>query len=216
MVGVARFERARLQRPLKKSKTQIPHRLKSVRDDKNKGLATAQLKLCPFKTLLKRLFQRPLKSCPDTNPIYEHPRTSVANAHDFWLCFSLRDLASTPSASFRLWPSSFFATASSYKPIICAARIPALVAPGLPMATVATGIPAGICTIASSESSPSSAVEGIGTAITGSVVSAAMTPARCAAPPAPAMTTFTPRALSPREYSLVRAGERCAEVMSIS
>src|SRR5664280_2578691 len=94
--------------------------------------------------------------------------------------------------------------------------MPALVAPGLPMATVATGIPAGICTIARRESRPSSAVEGIGTAITGSVVSAAMTPARCAAPPAPAMTTFTPRAFSPREYSLVRAGERCAEVMSIS
>ncbi len=30
------------------------------------------------------------------------------------------------------------------------------------------------------------------------------------------MTTSTPRAFSPREYSLVRAGERCAEVMSIS
>ena len=55
-----------------------------------------------------------------------------------------------------------------------------------------------------------------GTAITGNVVSAAITPARCAAPPAPAMTTLTPRCFSPREYSLVRAGERCAEVMSIS
>jgi hypothetical protein len=52
-------------------------------------------------------------------------------------------------------------------PIICAARIPAFVAPGFPIATVATGIPAGICTVASNESSPFSEVEGIGTPITG-------------------------------------------------
>ncbi len=66
---------------------------------------------------------------------------------------------------------------ASCRPMICAARMPAFVAPGFPIATVATGIPAGICTIASRESSPSSAVDGIGTAMTGSVVSAAMTPA---------------------------------------
>jgi hypothetical protein len=34
-------------------------------------------------------------------------------AHDFWPSFSLRDFASTPSASFRLWASSLPATASS-------------------------------------------------------------------------------------------------------
>jgi hypothetical protein len=34
---------------LKNSEKQIPRRLKSARDDKNKGLATAQLKLRPFK-----------------------------------------------------------------------------------------------------------------------------------------------------------------------
>ena len=39
------------------------------------------------------------------------------------------------------------------------------------MATVATGMPAGICTVASSESSPFSEVEGMGTPITGSEVS---------------------------------------------
>ena len=33
----------------------------------------------------------------------------------------------------------------------------------------------------------------MGTAMTGNVVSAAMTPARCAAPPAPAMMTLMPR-----------------------
>jgi len=40
---------ARLKRPLKKSSTQIPRGLKAARDDKNKGLRTAQLKLRPFK-----------------------------------------------------------------------------------------------------------------------------------------------------------------------
>src|SRR5207248_2874464 len=99
---------------------------------------------------------------------------------------------------------------------ICAARMPALVAPALPMATVATGIPAGICTIESSESRPCSDVEGMGTPITGSVVSAAITPARCAAPPAPATITRIPRLAALRANSLVRAGERCAEAMSIS
>ena len=83
-------------------------------------------------------------------------------------------------------------------PRICAARIPALVAPGFPIATVATGIPAGICTVASSESIPCNEVEGIGTPITGSVVCAAITPARCAAPPAPAMITRMPRSAALR------------------
>jgi hypothetical protein len=54
----------RLKRLLKKSKKQIPRGLKSARDDKNKELATAQLKLCPFKAALSRLFQRPVK--PDS------------------------------------------------------------------------------------------------------------------------------------------------------
>jgi hypothetical protein len=53
--------RARLQRLLKKSEKQIPRGLKSARDDKNKELATAQLKLCPFKAALNRVFQQPLK-----------------------------------------------------------------------------------------------------------------------------------------------------------
>jgi hypothetical protein len=40
---------------------QIPRRLKSARDDNNKGLPTAQLKLCPFKALRYRLFQQTVK-----------------------------------------------------------------------------------------------------------------------------------------------------------
>ncbi len=45
-------------RSLKESEQQIPHRLKSVRDDKNKG---AQLKLCPFRAAQNRLYQQRLK-----------------------------------------------------------------------------------------------------------------------------------------------------------
>ena len=80
------------------------------------------------------------------------------------------DFSSTPRASFSLCASSFFTIEASPKAIICAARIPAFVAPGFPIATVATGIPAGICTVASKESIPCSEVEGIGTPITGRVV----------------------------------------------
>ena len=56
-----------------------------------------------------------------------------------------------------------------------AANSPALVAPASPMAKVATGMPPGICTIASNESNPCKCLEGIGTANTGSSVLAAST-----------------------------------------
>src|SRR3712207_8598253 len=48
-----------------------------------------------------------------------------------------------------------------------------------PIARVATGIPAGICTIDSSESSPLSAFDSTGTPRTGRVVLAAAMPGRC-------------------------------------
>jgi len=48
--------------------------------------------------------------------------------------------------------------------------------PALPMARVATGMPAGICTIDSSESSPCNDFDSIGTPSTGSSVLAATTP----------------------------------------
>jgi hypothetical protein len=54
----------------------------------------------------------------------------------------------------------------------------------LPIATVTTGTPRGIWTVASKASSPCKAEESIGTPMTGRIVSAAITPARCAAPPA--------------------------------
>ena len=73
--------------------------------------------------------------------------------------------------------------------------------PALPIASVATGTPFGICTIESSESRPFSGVAAMGTASTGSSVLAAITPARCAAPPAPAIITRMPRARAASTYS---------------
>src|SRR2546425_1019928 len=71
------------------------------------------------------------------------------------------------------------------------ASSPALRAPATE--TVATGTPAGICTMDSSESIPSRYFSGTGTPITGSGVTEATMPGRCAAPPAPAMITRSPR-----------------------
>ena len=61
-------------------------------------------------------------------------------------------------------------------------------APALPMAKVATGTPAGIWTVDKRLSIPSVTL-GIGTPNTGIVVKAAVTPAKCAAPPAAAIIT---------------------------
>ena len=72
-----------------------------------------------------------------------------------------------------------------------------MTAPALPMASVPTGMPAGIWTMESSESWPDSAFDSTGTPNTGSGVSAAVMPGRCAAPPAPAMMTLKPAALAP-------------------
>jgi hypothetical protein len=95
------------------------------------------------------------------------------------------------------------------------ARIPAFAAPDAPMATVATGMPFGICTVDNSESNPESALV-IGTPITGTTVWAATTPARCAAPPAPAMMTSMPRAMAPDAYSATTDGVRCADITRLS
>ena len=79
------------------------------------------------------------------------------------------------------------------------------------MAKVATGIPAGICTIDSSESMPLSALLCTGTPSTGTAVLAASMPGRCAAPPAPAMIARRPRAWALAAYSNSTSGVRCAE-----
>src|SRR6516165_334256 len=126
------------------------------------------------------------------------------------------DFSATDRAKLSLCSSSFCASAASVAARISTAKMAALTAPCFPIAVQATGTPPGICTIDSSESTPARAVVAMGTPITGKVVSAAITPARCAAPPAPTTTTLRPRSLARRAYSVVRAGDRWAEVISTS
>src|SRR5690606_12089851 len=97
-----------------------------------------------------------------------------------------------------------------------AANRAALAAPALPMAKVATGIPAGICTIDSSESMPLSALLCTGTPSTGTLVLAASMPGRCAAPPAPAMIARRPREAAAAAYSNSTSGVRCADTSRTS
>ena len=85
------------------------------------------------------------------------------------------------------------ASSPSPAPRMRAARRPALRAP--PTDTVATGTPAGIWTMESSESRPSRCLSGTGTPMTGSEVTEASMPGRCAAPPAPATRTRRPSLL---------------------
>ena len=64
----------------------------------------------------------------------------------------------------------------------------ALTAPAFPIASVPTGIPLGIWTVDNKLSKPLSLLS-MGTPNTGSVVNDAVTPAKWAAPPAPAIMT---------------------------
>ena len=78
-----------------------------------------------------------------------------------------------------------------------AANSAALIAPGLPMASVPTGTPPGIWTMDSRLSMPFNALDSTGTPSTGRRVIEAVMPGRCAAPPAPAMMTLSPRPTAP-------------------
>src|SRR5665647_1587742 len=115
----------------------------------------------------------------------------AARARHSRVCRS-RFFCSTWAASASAYSASFTRSESSAVARIFTAIRPALRAP--PIETVATGTPAGICTIERSESSPSRRPSGTGTPTTGSVVTEASMPGRCAAPPAPAMMTLRPRA----------------------
>jgi hypothetical protein len=99
---------------------------------------------------------------------------------------------------------------------IAAAWRPAFFAPASPMAKVATGTPPGICTMESRLSMPLSALDSTGTPSTGSAVIDAVIPGRCAAPPAPAMMTFSPRPAAALAYALIRSGVRWADMILLS
>ena len=75
-----------------------------------------------------------------------------------------------------------------------------------------TGTPPGICTMDSNESSPSVLHAFMGTPSTGNGVKAAVTPAKCAAPPAAAITTSKPRSTAPFAQSCSKSGVRCADI----
>ena len=100
--------------------------------------------------------------------------------------------------------------------IIATAASAALAAPASPMAKVATGMPFGICTIDSSESSPRRYFDGTGTPSTGTMVLAAIMPGRWAAPPAPAMIARRPRARALSAYANISSGMRCADTTCAS
>jgi phage-related tail fiber protein len=108
------------------------------------------------------------------------------------------------------------ARAASVVARIAAASRPALVAPASPIASVPTGMPAGICTIDSRLSCPESALDCTGTPSTGRCVIAATMPGRCAAPPAPAMITLKPSSAACLAKATSRSGVRWAETMRMS
>src|SRR6267378_797676 len=118
--------------------------------------------------------------------------------------------ASTLSLCFLRNASNFFRIASSEVARIAPARSAAFFAPASPIASVPTGIPPGICAVERSESRPWS-FDWIGTPSTGTTVCAAITPAKCAAPPAPAIITRSPRSPALRANSAVASGVRWAE-----
>ena len=63
---------------------------------------------------------------------------------------------------------------------------------------------------------PAKTVVAIGTPSTGTGVSDAVMPGRCAAPPAPAIITFSPRDFADLAYWYRRSGVRCAETILVS
>src|SRR5579871_3821286 len=122
----------------------------------------------------------------------------------------------TDRVCFARQASSFFFTTVSDRPRMAAACRAAFLAPASPMAKVATGTPPGIWAMDSRESRLFKARLSTGTPRTGRAVMLATMPGKCAAPPAPAMITFRPRAPALLAYSAMRSGVRCAETIRVS
>mmetsp|Transcript_32900 Transcript_32900/g.82955 ORF Transcript_32900/g.82955 Transcript_32900/m.82955 type:complete len:259 (-) Transcript_32900:1521-2297(-) len=135
--------------------------------------------------------------------------THIPSKYVFHPSCSILAAFSVTTSSILLWYVSILASTSGwYAATMRAARSPALVL--LPMATVATGTPRGICRMDRTLSTPSRCLRGTGTPMTGRGVMAATMPGRCAAPPAPAMMHRRPRLAADLEYSNMRCGVRCA------
>ena len=109
---------------------------------------------------------------------------------------------------------SFAASFSSDSASIWVAKIAAFFAPAFPIAIEATGTPGGICTVLRRASSPQGPEEAcIGTPMIGRGVLPARAPARCAAIPAAAMTTFMPFSAAVSAKSAAILGVRWAEII---
>ncbi len=159
---------------------------------------------------------RPVGCCPSAErpaaswaPVLPPPERRSRSAAPL-ACASSRSPARNAVIAARMRAAS----APSPAPRILAASSPALRAPATE--TVATGTPAGIWTMDSRESMPSRYFRGTGTPMTGSEVTEASMPGRCAAPPAPAMITRRPRSSALRPYSTISSGIRCADTTSTS
>ncbi len=94
-----------------------------------------------------------------------------------------------------------------------AAARAALMAPGLPMANVETGMPPGIWTIDNKLSMPFRALLSMGTPKTGNVVIEATMPGKWAAPPAAAMMTWNPLDFADLANSYILSGVRWADTI---
>src|ERR1700704_4137021 len=70
-------------------------------------------------------------------------------------------------------------TSGCFAPSMAAASKAALIAPALPIASVPTGMPPGICAMESNESRPCSDFDSTGTPSTGKTVFEAVIPGRC-------------------------------------
>src|SRR5664280_1558563 len=136
--------------------------------------------------------------------VQRRPAGPVSHAEEGYFPRTTAPLACA-AARRAVWKSTILAVSTGSP----AARIRTASRPALrafPIATVATGTPAGICTIDSNESMPSRYLSGTGTPMTGNGVRAASMPGRWAAPPAPAMITSSPRSCAVRPYATMSSG----------
>src|SRR4030065_1588431 len=145
--------------------------------------------------------------------IYDKLIFKIGSKNQTYFFLIFLAFSSTSSAIFFLYALRVFVSPGFFALKIWAARMAACLAPDFPIAIVATGMPGGIWTVENRASTPLSGEESIGTPITGRIVCAAITPARCAALPAPAIITPIPFFSASAVSFTVLFGLLCAEAM---
>jgi len=188
-------------------KDRIGNELWENLDDLEQAIGEELRPLCEKAECVRRLVSHPWLVEQANATVTENSAITCSKSYQELMdLFFARDSSASRSLNF----ANAACSRSSPTARICAARIPAFFA--APMPTVATGTPGGICTMDNSESSPFKDLLSIGTPIIGNVVNAAVTPGRCAAPPAPAMMTRSPRPAALLAYCSKSFGVRCAEM----